>query len=188
VRSALISGVSPRARPHPREKLAAVTTSAAWTESYFGQLRSLAGDRTLLLTATRVVLRDGDGRLLLIRRSDNGLWAVPAGAMELGESIADCAVRELREETGLHATQVTPYALHTGPAYTDRNMFGDTYQHFVVLFRVDAWRGELVRQTDETIDAGFFDEAAAPEPLSATVGEAIADLAVFESTGHLVVK
>lgn len=160
----------------------------AWTDSYFGQLRALAGDRTLLLTATRLVLRDRDGRLLLIRRSDNGVWSVPAGAMELGESIADCAVRELREETGLRATQVTPYALHTGPAYTHRNMFGDTYQHFVVLFRVDAWQGELVRETDETIDAGFFDEAAAPEPLSATVSETLADLAIFESTGRLVVK
>lgn len=169
-----------------REKLAPVTLS--WAESYFGRLRALAGDRTLLLTATRVVVRDGTGRLLLIRRSDNGVWSVPAGAMELGESVADCAVRELREETGLRAAEVTPFALHTGPDYTIKNMFGDTYQHFVVLFRADRWEGELVRQTDETIDAGFFATGQEPSPISRTVIETLADLAAFEATGKLVVK
>jgi ADP-ribose pyrophosphatase YjhB (NUDIX family) len=160
----------------------------SWSESYFGQLRALAGDRTLILTATRVVLRDQAGRLLLIRRADNGHWSVPAGAMELGESIADCAVRELKEETGLDATVVTPFAMHTGPDYLQRNLFGDTYQHFVVLFRVDAWHGELVRVTDETTDAGFFADAEQPRPLSPTVAETLADLASFEATGRLVVK
>jgi 8-oxo-dGTP pyrophosphatase MutT (NUDIX family) len=163
-----------------------VTTS--WSDSYFGQLRALAGDRTLLLTATRLVLRDASGRLLLIRRSDNGVWAVPAGAMELGESIADCAVRELWEETGLQATRVTPYALHTGADYTERNMFGDRYQHFVVLFRVDEWYGELVRQTDETTDARFFPQGTMPRPIAATTTETLADLTTFESTGRLVLK
>jgi ADP-ribose pyrophosphatase YjhB (NUDIX family) len=169
-----------------RYTLSAVTTS--WSESYFGQLRALAGDRVLLLTAVRVVAREATGRLLLIRRSDNGHWSVPAGAMELGESIADCAVRELQEETGLRATAITPYALHTGAAYTERNIFGDTYQHFVVLFRADSWEGELVRETEETTDAGFFDEAALPEPVSETLAETLADLRVFEETGRLVLK
>lgn len=160
----------------------------SWQDSYFGQLRALAGDRVLLLTATRVVARDEAGQLLLIRRADNGVWSLPAGAMELGESVADCAARELWEESGLQATELTPFALHTGPAYTIKNMFGDTYQHFVVLFRADRWHGELVRTTDETTDAGFFPEAGHPQPLSRTVAESLADLARFEATGQLVVK
>jgi ADP-ribose pyrophosphatase YjhB (NUDIX family) len=160
----------------------------AWSESYFGQLRALAGDRTLLLTATRTVVRDSSGRLLLIRRSDNGVWSVPAGAMELGESVTECAARELSEETGLQATELTPFALHTGPGYIQRNMFGDTYQHFVVLFRVDRWHGELVRQTDETTDAGFFPAGEPPEPVSRTVAETLADLSAYEASGRLVVK
>ncbi|HEY8472713.1 MAG TPA: NUDIX domain-containing protein [Natronosporangium sp.] len=159
-----------------------------WSESYFGQLRALAGDRVLLLTASRVVVRDDAGRLLLIRRADNGHWSLPAGAMELGESITDCAVRELYEETGLRATAVTPFAMYTGPDYTHRNLYGDTYQHFVVLFRVDEWHGELVRKTDETIDAGFFADDEWPEPISRTVHESIADLSTFEATGRLVLK
>lgn len=160
----------------------------AWHSSYHGQLRALAGDRTLLHTGTRVVVRDGSGRLLLIRRRDDGRWALPAGAMELGESISDCAARELWEETGLTTAGVTVFAMHTGPEFTRRNMCGDSYQSFAVLFRVDAWHGELVRSTDETVDAAFFPAHALPEPRKGSVDRSLVDLATFESTGEVVVK
>jgi 8-oxo-dGTP pyrophosphatase MutT (NUDIX family) len=163
-------------------------TGISWAESYLGQLRALAGDRTLMFVGARAVLVDADGRLLLIQRSDNGHWAMPAGAMELGESIADCVVRELWEETGLRALTVTPFALHTGPNYTITNMYGDTYQLFSVLFRVDDWEGELTTVTDETTGAGFFLPDALPAPLSPAVGETLDDLAVFVRTGRLVLK
>jgi ADP-ribose pyrophosphatase YjhB (NUDIX family) len=159
----------------------------SWAESYLGQLRALAGDRTLLFVGARAVVRDEDGRLLLIRRSDNGFWALPAGAMELGESITDCAVREVREETGLVALRTTPFAIYSGPAYTYTNMYGDTYQLFMMAFRVDDWTGELAKVTDETTDAGFF----APDELpmaSSIIAETLADLADFERTGQLVMK
>jgi ADP-ribose pyrophosphatase YjhB (NUDIX family) len=159
-----------------------------WSRSYHGQLRALAGDRTLLLTGVRVVVRDASGRVLLIRRRDNGHWAMPAGAMELGESITACAVRELREETGLHAGGVTLFGLHTGGEYTRRNAYGDTYQHFAVMFRVDSWSGDLARTTDETTGAGFFFDTALPQPLAGSVTESLADLAHFEATGTLVLK
>jgi 8-oxo-dGTP pyrophosphatase MutT (NUDIX family) len=65
--------------------------SVAWDESYQGQLRALAGDdRPLLFIGARCVVVDEDDRVLLIRRADNGEWALPAGAMELGESIGEC--------------------------------------------------------------------------------------------------
>jgi ADP-ribose pyrophosphatase YjhB (NUDIX family) len=161
----------------------------SWADSYLGQLRALAGDRTLLFVGARAVVRDEGGRLLLIRRSDNGMWALPAGAMELGESIADCAVREVREETGLEALRITPFAIYSGPAYTFTNMYGDTYQLYMTVFRVDEWTGELVRQTDETTDAGFFavDELPTSMP-SVILTETLTDLAAFERTGRLVVK
>ena len=160
----------------------------SWAESYLGQLRAVAGERTLLFVGARTVVRDDEGRVLLIRRSDNGHWAVPAGAMELGESIADCGVRELYEETGLTAGALTPYALYTGPAYTFTNMYDHTYQLFIVAFRVDGWTGELLRVTDETTDARFYAADELPPTLSPVVHETLADLASFERTGTLVLK
>lgn len=159
-----------------------------WAESYLGQLRAVAGERTLLFVGARAVVRDDAGRVLLIRRSDNGHWAVPAGAMELGESIADCGIRELFEETGLTAGAVTPYALYTGPMYTYTNMYSDTYQLFIVAFRVDTWSGELRRVTEETTDARFFAAGELPATLAPVVYETLADLATFERTGQLVMK
>jgi 8-oxo-dGTP pyrophosphatase MutT (NUDIX family) len=163
-------------------------TSISWAESYVGQLRALAGDRTLMFVGARAVLRDDTGRLLLIQRSDNGHWAMPAGAMELGESIAGCVVREVWEETGLRATAVTPFAFYTGPAHTITNMYGDTYQLFVVAFRVDEWDGELLTVTDETTDAGFYPVDALPVPISESISETLTDLASFERTGQLILK
>lgn len=55
-----------------------------------------------LVPSANAVVTDGEGRILMIRRSDNGNWAVPGGAMDLGESIVQTAVRETLEETGIH--------------------------------------------------------------------------------------
>jgi 8-oxo-dGTP pyrophosphatase MutT (NUDIX family) len=159
-----------------------------WAESYLGQLRALAGERPLLFVGARAVVRDDHGRVLLIKRADNGIWAVPAGAMELGESIADCGIRELYEETGLRAAAVTPFALYTGPGYTFTNMYADTYQLFMVAFRVDDWSGELQRVTDETTDARFFTPEQVTGVASRVVAETLADLAAFERTGQVVMK
>jgi ADP-ribose pyrophosphatase YjhB (NUDIX family) len=53
----------------------------SWAESYHGKLRALAGDEeVLIMVGARCLLRDDQGRILLIRRSDNDLWAVPAAA------------------------------------------------------------------------------------------------------------
>ncbi|WP_173083829.1 NUDIX domain-containing protein [Phytohabitans rumicis] len=141
-----------------------------------------------MFVGARGLVLDDSGRVLLIKRADNGVWAMPAGAMELGESIADCAVREVHEETGLQAAAVTPFAFYTGPGYTFTNMYADTYQLFVVAFRIDRWAGELARVTDETTDAGFFAHDEMPTPLSRTVVETLADLASFERTGQMVLK
>jgi 8-oxo-dGTP pyrophosphatase MutT (NUDIX family) len=164
----------------------AVADTVGWDESYQGKLRASVGDeQVLLFVGARAVLRDDAGRVLLIERIDNGYWSLPAGAMELGESIAEAAARELHEETGLTATGVTPFALYTGAAHTVTNQWGHTYQLHVAAFRVDGWRGELVTRTDETTDARFFPVDGLPEPLSGSVTACLTDLAEFEKSGHL---
>ncbi len=160
-----------------------------WAESYLGRVRTSVGDAdTLLFVGARGVIIDDRGRLLLIQRSDNRRWAIPAGAMELGESMAECAVREVWEETGLRATALTSFAMYTGPSYTYTNMWGHTYQLHMTAFRIHAWEGELVRETDETLDAGFFALDELPGPASPVLAETLADLAQFERTGRMVLK
>ncbi|MFH1414676.1 MAG: NUDIX hydrolase [Elusimicrobiota bacterium] len=60
------------------------------------------------LPAVACVVRDGEGRILLVKRAaepEAGKWSLPAGFIELGESPAEAAMRELKEETGLDGTE-----------------------------------------------------------------------------------
>jgi 8-oxo-dGTP pyrophosphatase MutT (NUDIX family) len=158
-----------------------------WAESYLGKVRASVGDSdTILFVGARGVIIDDQDRLLLIQRSDNHRWAIPAGAMELGESMEDCAIRETWEETGLRATSLTPFAFYTRYTYT--NDYGHTYQQILMSFRIHTWEGELLRQTDESVDAGFFPLDQVPGPKSFVLDETLADLAEFERTGRLVLK
>lgn len=164
-----------------------MTVALTWDESYLGRVRTSVGDTaTLLFVGARGVIIDDRDRLLLIQRSDNHRWAIPAGAMELGESMQECAVREVFEETGLRATSLTPFSFHTALTYT--NQFGHTYQQIVMSFRIHTWEGELQRVTDESVDAGFFPLDDLPGGPSPSIEETLADLAAFEATGRMVLK
>ena len=54
-----------------------------------------------MVASVNVVVINAAGEVLLIRRSDNDNWALPGGAIDLGESMVQAAVRETREETGI---------------------------------------------------------------------------------------
>ena len=54
-----------------------------------------------IVVAVTAAVRNGEGELLMIERTDNGLWALPGGAQDLGESTAQAAVREVQEESGI---------------------------------------------------------------------------------------
>ena len=70
----------------------------SFEESYVGQVRKLVGDRKLLTPGARGIIRDDRGRILFIRRRDNDQWGLPAGLMELDETVYDALCREVREE------------------------------------------------------------------------------------------
>ena len=160
----------------------------AWEESYLGQLRKLVGSRILICPGARAIIRDERGRLLLIRRSDNGAWGMPAGSMELHESILGCLKREVWEETGLEVLQATPIALYTEPRFTFTTAFGDQIQLFALAFRVDRWQGAVVTSTDETTHARFFALDELPTDLPALYRETLADLEQYEQTGQFILK
>jgi ADP-ribose pyrophosphatase YjhB (NUDIX family) len=83
-----------------------------------------------VVPSTTAVVTDDQDRIVLIRRRDNDLWALPGGGMELGESIVDTAVREVKEETGLDVEVTGLIGVYTNPhhvmAYTD----GEVRQQF----------------------------------------------------------
>lgn len=70
-----------------------------------------------LVPAASVVVVDDGGRVLLQRRTDNGMWALPGGRMDVGESIGDCGIRETYEETGIHIEITGIVGTYTNPGH-----------------------------------------------------------------------
>jgi len=154
-------------------------------DSYIGQLRKLVGHRKLITPGVRAIIQDEQGRILLVRRKDNGLWGMPAGHMELNESVFDCLKREVKEETGLNVISATPIAIYSEPRFSFKNVYGDYVQLFSIVFRVDKWDGTLITYTDETLEARFFPLDNLPK-LPSLYKETLEDLERYD--GRFIVK
>ena len=104
---------------------------------------------TSLVPSANVVVTNGDGEILLIRRSDNGNWALPGGAMDLGESLPDAAVRETAEETGIDVEITGLVGIFTDPrhviVYTSN---GEVRQEFSVVFAARPVGGTLTTSAE----------------------------------------
>lgn len=109
-----------------------------------------------LVPATTVVVPDEDRRVLLIRRSDNGMWALPGGTMDLGESLPETAVREVKEETGLDIEIVGIVGTFTDPRHVIAYDDGEVRQQFAICFEACKLGGSLLADGSEAKDARFF--------------------------------
>ena len=154
-------------------------------KSYLGGLRKLIGKKKVFAIAARAIIRDKDERILLVQRNDNGKWVMPAGSIELEESILDCVKREVKEETGLDVISATPMAIYSEPRFSFVTAYGDPYQMFAVVFIIDEWAGTLLSETDETLNARFFALDDLP-PIPNLYKETIEDLKNY--TGTIIIK
>jgi 8-oxo-dGTP pyrophosphatase MutT (NUDIX family) len=88
-----------------------------------------------LVPSANVVVADDSGRILLIRRTDNGNWALPGGAMDLGETIVQAGEREVLEETGIRCSVTGLVGIYTNPGHVlEYTSNGEVRQEFSVVF------------------------------------------------------
>ncbi|GAA1958123.1 NUDIX domain-containing protein [Kitasatospora viridis] len=123
---------------------------------YFHDPKAPAAN-SVVPSVTAVVL-DDLGRLLLIHRTDNDLWAVPGGGHDIGESIADTVVREVREETGIEVEVLAVTGLYTDPGHVMAYDDGEVRQQFSICFRARPVGGEL-RTSSESKEVRWVDPA-----------------------------
>lgn len=81
------------------------------------------------------IVRDDAGRILLIHKTDNDLWALPGGGHEIGESIVDTVIREVKEETGYDVEVETLTGTYTNPHHVMAYDDGEVRQQFSLAFR-----------------------------------------------------
>ncbi|MGH9131880.1 MAG: NUDIX domain-containing protein [Acidimicrobiales bacterium] len=108
-----------------------------------------------LVPAASAVVVDGDGCILLHRRTDNGLWSIPGGAMEPGERIAETAVREVREETGFEVVPERIVGVYSNPHHVVEYADGEVRQQFSVCFACRLGGGAATTG-EESAEVAFF--------------------------------
>ena len=137
-----------------------------------------AADPTLRLRlGVGVAVRDAAGRILLERRRDNGLWGLPGGRVEPGESVAQAAVREVWEETGLAVRVARLVGVYSEPdgrivTYPDN---GDV-RHLVDVVVEAAILGGSLRASEESEALRFFAPGEVPADLAPPARVPLADI------------
>jgi ADP-ribose pyrophosphatase YjhB (NUDIX family) len=96
-----------------------------------------------LVPSVNVVVVNGAGEILMIRRTDNDNWAVPGGAIDLGESVAQAAVRETCEESGIECEITGIVGIYSDPKhvilYTSN---GEARQEFSIVLTASPLSGQ----------------------------------------------
>lgn len=111
--------------------------------------------------AVGAVVGNDQGELLLVQRSDSGVWLYPTGWADVGYSAAEVAVKEVAEETGIHCEVVGLLAVLDGMrlGFTRIPLYS-------LVFHCRAIGGELEAHPLETSDVGWFSRDALPSPLA----------------------
>jgi 8-oxo-dGTP pyrophosphatase MutT (NUDIX family) len=104
-----------------------------------------------VVPSANVAVTNDAGELLLIRRSDNGNWALPGGALDLGESLPQTGVRETLEESGIECEITGLSGIYTDPGhvllYTSN---GEVRQEFSIVLTARATGGEPRGSSEST--------------------------------------
>ena len=109
-----------------------------------------------IVTACDAVIFDSPGeKVLLTRRTDNGRWCLPGGAMDPGESASECCAREFLEETGLVVTVGRLIGVYSTPHRITEYADGNRKQALDLVFEAVRISGEL-SVSDETTKLGYF--------------------------------
>ena len=103
-----------------------------------------------------MIIENEHGEVLLGKRTDNHLWGYSGGGLEIGETVEECARRELREEMGIEADELTFFMINSGPESYMHYPNGDEVYYVEVIYICRRYSGELRMQPEELEELRFF--------------------------------
>jgi 8-oxo-dGTP pyrophosphatase MutT (NUDIX family) len=109
----------------------------------------------LKVGCSAIVWDEDRTKLLLTQRTDNGRWCLPGGALDSGESVEECCVREVLEETGLVVQIERLVGVYSTPHRITTYADGNRYQIIALSFEAKPVGSEITL-SDETTDIGYF--------------------------------
>ncbi|MEU5760368.1 NUDIX domain-containing protein [Nocardia sp. NPDC047648] len=93
--------------------------------------------------AVSALVRDSEGKILMIHRTDNDRYSIPGGGLEAGETVTEALVREVKEETGIDVQVTGLIGIFSNPEHVIAYDDGEVRQEFSICFRADPVGGQL---------------------------------------------
>jgi 8-oxo-dGTP pyrophosphatase MutT (NUDIX family) len=103
---------------------------------------------TSIVPSVTAIVPNDQGKLLLVHKTDNDLWALPGGAMDVGESMADTVVREVKEETGIDIAVTGVVGIYTNPNHVMAYDDGEVRQQCSICFTTRLLGGHLATSSE----------------------------------------
>jgi len=103
-----------------------------------------------IIIAAGGLVQNSNGEILLIYR--RGFWDLPKGKLDPGELIPECAVREVKEETGIQVLVLGPFICKTTHHYFDKWLNQDVEKHTHWYAMLSLANETLIPQTEEDIE------------------------------------
>ncbi|EIM05437.1 hypothetical protein A1A1_16183 [Planococcus antarcticus DSM 14505] len=112
------------------------------------------------------IIFDKAQRVLLMKRADNGLWGIPSGHVEPGETVEEAIIREISEETGLKVKVNRLIGVYSDPVSQVFSYSNGNISHFITTcFECEVVGGTLIKKSEETLDVNYFGFNHLPENL-----------------------
>ncbi|MEK5205525.1 ADP-ribose pyrophosphatase YjhB, NUDIX family [Psychrobacillus psychrotolerans] len=141
---------------------------------YYKQLRQYVGHQPLILPGSNVLILNDKGEILLQER-EPGIYGLPGGLMELGESFEDTARREVLEETALLVGKLQLCNVYSGPDYYIENPNGDKFYSVSAVFKTSEYSGEVLADDVESISLQFYPPTQLPNGIMESYRKFIED-------------
>ncbi|MDQ1144034.1 8-oxo-dGTP pyrophosphatase MutT (NUDIX family) [Bacillus sp. SORGH_AS 510] len=129
---------------------------------YISEIRKLIGSRPIISVGATILVVNEKSEILFQHRSDTLDWGLPGGSMELGETLGEVASRELKEETGLLASEFELIEVFSGPRFYFRYPNGDETYSVINLFRAIDVSGKLEMNDGESMNLKYFSKDNLP--------------------------
>ena len=130
---------------------------------YIMNLREKVGHSPLIGVGATALVFNSKNELLLNLRSDTNNWGIPGGSKELNESLEECAIRELKEETNINVNDLKLVTVLSGKEYYFKYPNEDELDCVIALYKVSNYNGELNINDGESRELKFFPLDNLPE-------------------------
>ena len=131
--------------------------------NYISNMRETVGHKPLIIPGSTLLVFNDKNELLLNLRSDTNDWGLPGGGKELYETMEECAIRELKEETNLDTNEIELLAVLSGKDYYYKYPNDDEVDAVIVLYQVKNYSGTVGVNDGESKELKFFSLDDLPE-------------------------